>query len=227
MGADLIGAYRKDSLKVYYLDFSIDEGPTWRDDCDSSECLLYDFGMQVGDSIFQVRLDSLDHYLTVTQIDTISINGENLKKWTLSSSIDHLFDMVWIEGIGSLLPIFQYYPFFESGTSLLCFYEGNVFYEVVFDFLFCLRLGSEELINNLKVELYPNPAQNEVNIRFLSFHAGQKELVLYNNLGQKLKSINTDKNEVQIDLGELPKGFYFLNVNTRDEGKTFKLIVSD
>jgi hypothetical protein len=227
LGADLIGAYRKDSLKVYYLDFSIDEGPTWRDDCDSSECLLYDFGMQVGDSIFQVRLDSLDHFLTVTQIDTISINGENLKKWTLSSSIDPLFDMVWIEGIGSLLPIFQYFPFFESGTSLLCFYEGNVFYEVVFDFLFCLRLGSEELINNLKVELYPNPAQNEVNIRFLSFHAGQKELVLYNNLSQKLKSINTDKNEVQIDLGELPKGFYFLNVNTRDEGKTFKLIVSD
>lgn len=227
--SSLVGAYRKDSLKVYYVDFSYFGGLEYGMDCDSSECLLYDFGMQVGDSIFQVTLDSVDHYLTVTEIDTISVNGENLKRWHLSSRIDpntNWFDMVWIEGVGSLLPFFNYYPVFESGTQLLCFYMGSVFFQVTsLSFSDCLQLGTEEFKSFNKIELFPNPANNEVNIRFFSSYSGEKEIMLYDNLGRLLNSLNSDKSEVKIDLSGNQNGFYFLKVITSEQSEVFKFIV--
>lgn len=61
-----------------------------------------------------------------------------------------------------------------------------------------------------QISIYPNPVEDIVYIK-INKSAVSPEFVLYNNLGEKIKSIKTEyKNEISIDLSELKEGMYIL-----------------
>lgn len=92
-------------------------------------------------------------------------------------------------------------------------------------------VGIEEersLEENLTV--YPNPAEDIVNLTFLPKQSGQVEINIQDLVGKKLKSVfsgkmNSTEYKFQINLDEFSKGVYFITVETAGEIATKKLIV--
>lgn len=135
MGASLdqqIGRFRVDSLKVYYQrvqhgSISCLGGPTYTGySYDSNnpydEFLMYDFGLQVGDT-FHLRIQDP---ILLTSIDSVLIEGNYYRRFNfdeLNSTIG--WGYYWIEGIGSRFGFFPYFYAFEQGLGFECFHEDH------------------------------------------------------------------------------------------------------
>src|SRR5690554_995843 len=74
----------------------------------------------------------------------------------------------------------------------------------------------------LSFNIYPNPSSGIVNIR--TNGVGEKNILISNSLGQKVKTIsNVQPNEViQV---ELPKGIYFIHIETQSKLESRKVVV--
>ncbi len=87
-----------------------------------------------------------------------------------------------------------------------------------------------DLLTNKNI-LYPNPAQNHVNILFPDNHIDNKiKVELYNIQGKQIKSSNlsfqiVSKNKLKIDLNNIKTGHYFLKINHKGQTETHKLLV--
>ncbi len=75
-------------------------------------------------------------------------------------------------------------------------------------------------INNINVSVYPNPANDVINIE-LDKDANIEVLDI---LGQIIKTINNNNKETTIDIKNLPSGVYFVRITTDKEIITKKLI---
>jgi hypothetical protein len=86
--------------------------------------------------------------------------------------------------------------------------------------------GIVQIINPEKVfTVYPNPAQNEINVSSINLTQKIENLAVYNMQGQLLKSINTKANNQQtINIEDLVNGNYLLIITTDKQqmaGKKF------
>jgi len=110
-----------------------------------------------------------------------------------------------------------------SATTLLTSNLGYFAIEAAFTST-CGSVGVSELNHsNLKVALYPNPTINgKTNITGL---VGMNNITVYNMLGQTVLTLNTDKEEVMIDLANQPIGNYLVKITDTDKAtKTIKVI---
>jgi PKD repeat protein len=67
-------------------------------------------------------------------------------------------------------------------------------------------------VNNLKLEIYPNPASDLLNVKL----TGAEEIVnikIYNALGQIIDDFNIKNNQSTISLSKYKKGLYFVGVD--------------
>ncbi|MEG0696384.1 MAG: T9SS type A sorting domain-containing protein, partial [Algoriella sp.] len=87
-------------------------------------------------------------------------------------------------------------------------------------------LNTEDLNvnNNLKsLQLYPNPADNIVNIKSLS---NLQTLTVIDFTGRVLKEQkNINQKDVKLNISGIPKGIYIIHVKTEQESVSKKLIV--
>ncbi len=109
-------AYREDDKKVYQLNL-----------VDSSEVLLYDFGLEVGDVLLGENfIGEVD--LTVVDIDSIQLEDGSLRKRIYLSNGDDCM-IPWVEGLGSIYYGFnqaEYTCFADVGTTLICFSQNGI-----------------------------------------------------------------------------------------------------
>jgi hypothetical protein len=79
-----------------------------------------------------------------------------------------------------------------------------------------------------QVLVYPNPFDNEVNIRVQSNYQGKVQIVIYNAIGMNIGKHEMEKNEVQalysLDLSQQAHGTYFIQI-TEGDRITIKKIV--
>ncbi len=97
----------------------------YRRDGSSYDEILYDFSMEVGDTIIMNGSGFYPDWMFVVETNEILINGEPRKQIVLEYPWgDH---EVWIEGIGSLYGIIDSGSLFLMGgsTNLLCYYEDG------------------------------------------------------------------------------------------------------
>jgi len=87
---DFQGLLREDSNIVYYIPPN------------SSEGILYNFNLEIGETIFvkNIFYDDMEVPVTVIDIDTIEYFGIHRKRWHLGE--DGYISEYWVEGIGSL-----------------------------------------------------------------------------------------------------------------------------
>ena len=91
----------------------------------SDEQLLYDFSMEVGDTIFMY--EEHNEYMVVVEKGEILVNEEPRQQIVLEYPFGNGEQEVWIEGIGSLYGIINSGSLFLMGgsTDLLCYYEDS------------------------------------------------------------------------------------------------------
>jgi len=73
-------------------------------------------------------------------------------------------------------------------------------------------------------KMYPNPSTNKQVIIQME-NTGVKEVSVYDLRGRRVSIINSDKNQVKIDLSHLTTGIYMVNVVSENKNSTKKLIL--
>jgi hypothetical protein len=92
-------------------------------------------------------------------------------------------------------------------------------------------VGIETISNSIVgVELYPNPAGNDVNLNIASLNAGTAKVTMINTLGQVVYSTSTSleigNNTLNIDVKGMASGVYNVMIDTAQGSTVKKLTVS-
>ena len=86
-------------------------------------------------------------------------------------------------------------------------------------------LGLNAQASESSVQVYPNPATNEININFVNAGNEVAGLILYNSIGSIVKNFSFSKSELNFSVADLPEGIYFLKAIDRKKILTVKIIV--
>ena len=83
--------------------------------------------------------------------------------------------------------------------------------------------------NELKLEVYPNPASNSVNISYTVSHAQTVSIEISDMTGKKVKEINTNAHNAdnldRINVSDLQSGMYTIRLMTQDGSEMVKKLV--
>lgn len=82
-----------------------------------------------------------------------------------------------------------------------------------------------ETPNNDGLSVYPNPADDKMNVSFSDITKPLVSLMILNNNGQKVWEENGSVNSVSININQLPPGVYFLQALFQDETALQKKIL--
>ncbi len=137
--------------------------------------------------------------------------------------------VAWVYGDGSNgLGETVSHTYDEPGTYLACVTvtgatgTDSTCYNITVDTCGAVGIGN---VNTVALQLYPNPAQNQVTVVIPSGNQGGK-LAIINNLGMLVKEITVTDNRTTIAINELAAGIYHLTytsaTGTKGAGKFVK-----
>jgi len=191
------GALREDSLKRVYA-----RRPT-----DTLERLLYDFSLNVGDT---VCLDFLNlGCFPVYNVDTILFAGKQRRQIHVLLSETQK----WIEGIGNRYGLFQILFVGSLSTELKCFYEKDTLLFGDSQFCHCDNLpGIKDLeAHTIDIQFNPNPIDEFGTLTIESLKHTEYLIKLYDALGREIYANRTVKKELTLG-EELNSGLYYIKV---------------
>jgi hypothetical protein len=215
------GLLREENDKVFYLD-TLNQLDT-----------LYDFSLNVGDSVLFDLYGMFPEWLQVVNVDSVQISGDYYRRLKFAEPTMNAFDElneIWIEGIGSIHgPLFPNFPVKfsqEMPDSMLvtCTFSNNqqVWQHQSYPSCYVNIVLSVDQLEPLDFKIYPNPFTDRIHIENFGLH--QYELTLLNSLGQTVKRTQVNGDNQIIDLTELKAGIYFLSINNGLNAKTIKII---
>lgn len=220
---EYVGSIREDSSKRIYL-------------CDSPERLLYDFNLQLGDTLPVVGADSVqamygtynnDNIVyTVSEIDSVAVAGNFHKRFKISF-YDGQGVVYLIEGIGAstgLISLFLGSYWWGYHCELVCFMQDSI--NAYPDGQECelIYLGVDETTIKQQINIFPNPGPGLISLSGLPDHHGS--IQVFNLFGQKVYETFDVRRDSKIDLSHLPKGFFLLKVLMNGETiKTEKIVL--
>jgi len=208
----------------------------------TTEYVLYDFSKHKGDTIVYKYSVFAPYYgeapvntLIITNTDLIQLSDGTFR---IRDSLSFLiqghklpcFDYLWIEGIGStwglLTPIGDIPTKSLSGRhTLLCFKKDTDIIYHVGNNNDCYLITSninEITENDFKSFIFPNPATNNLtidvsNLRstiFVPSTGSGQVLRMYDVVGNLVLEKNFNTNITDVNVSSLPKGMYFVKVET-------------
>jgi hypothetical protein len=191
----------------------------------SDEILLYDFSLEIGDTV----PNSWGDYFPPVVVEDISYkimsNGEERRVFWLSSLIHSSNNEYWIEGIGSILGLI--YPLWGEVTGgyydLLCYYENN---ELIFQhqtWETCYKNSVGINIYDHQIKIYPNPANNILHIENVD-DVDISHIHLVNIQGQIIKQFEPTK--TQLDVSDITSGMYFITFVSSKGNITQKVLIN-
>jgi len=182
-----------------------------------------------------------DYMVEVNSIYGIEVNPEVQLPGTTAS--DHA--SFWNNGYPSVLVIEEYYggdfnPYYHTEQDQIDILHMDYFLgmsklsiaslasKAVLD----VNVGSEELANtDLRLLVFPNPAVDHAQITCQLDQSEYAQISLFNNMGQLVSvlhqgELTMDQFQMNLPLAKIPKGVYFVKVESNSGIGTQKLIVN-
>jgi hypothetical protein len=206
----------------------------WRNQWMNSDTLLYDFTLNVGDTLNGFLQEPYTSPpLTVVSIDSILVGESYRKRINIdTNTTEPQLNYSIIEGLGSTDGfVAPHVNYMGSGIILSCFSEkGLVLYthSINPDTIPCgtLPVAIEELLLKTKesVTIFPNPSNGRITLKCQPFALPFK-IAIYDMVGRKHleKEINNEYSEVDISL--FTNGIYLLRTENNKALITFIKIV--
>lgn len=183
---------------------------------------LYNFGVQVGDSVRYPDFGAPSPYLTVEAIDTIIIQDHPHRRYHFSEyiqSLEDVFTDTWIEGIGSIhgplaprIPsALGYHYSFPDSTRTTCYlhWDDPVWRHPGYTHCTTNILAGVDERDAARITLRPNPATDAVYVYGLP-PQGWNYHILDMTGRVHATGTTTGGDPHRIDLHALPAGVYLL-----------------
>ena len=213
---DYVGAIRENQQKSIFFYAQTD----------STERLLYKFGLSVGDSL-NIRRNAAQSPIKVLAIDSVLIGNNFRKRYLMNTPTLGVKDY-WIEGIGSTKGLFytQTGQEFENQATLLCFYNNNVSEYRNSKATSNCTVANEEL-NFSNIRVYPNPVKNRLRFDGLNTQTALSKVVIFDTFGRVLiqKQIENGLSFFEINVENLSNGVYFYSLSHQNKQQTGKFVV--
>jgi hypothetical protein len=210
------GAIRQETLnkKVFYIPPTV-----------TTEQLLYDFNLQVGDSVKGFLENWAWQKDTVESVDSILIGSNYRKRWKINSC----YNIYLIEGIGSTYGLIEFSPGCvtdQAYTNIACYQQDGItlYPDTTTNCQLITSINSVDPISN-QVKVFPNPSNDLFTVDFdQPFNI--KEIRVTDLLGNIVIRQQTN-NQKKINIDNLPSGSYILTVINKDgTTKNIKIISS-
>ena len=130
-----------------------------------------------------------------------------------------------IGNLGYLLPGIFYYADYYEGGALRCYSDNAI--SISFTDKDCDYVPGTESLEEMSlsdiVKVCPNPTEDCLNIEFAEEN---NHIEIYDNIGKKISSLQTNDKSVNINMSEYPSGLYLVVIKN-DKGNCFKRIVKN
>lgn len=143
----------------------------------------------------------------VTCYDTSVLSGSTLKTDTVSAGKNMPFKLQINVSPSSVMPTTAGNPMYVSFELS----EGSTIDTVTFAIHKWATNVSRVNNSREEVAVYPNPAQNEVNVTF-NKELGVRNVAIYNLVGKQVSNYRVTGNSAKLDIEKIPAGIYFLRL---------------
>lgn len=201
-GCSYVGAIRQDSIneKVYFIDSTL-----------STDTLLYDFNLSIGDTVQSWYIKwGWQYQLIVTSIDSIFLNGSYHKRINFNQCCQNSI----IEGVGWAGELFGLNAVSNMYVALACF-NGNVIVQEAFITECSIPLNCSinvDIIEQTESKffyLFPNPFSDKLNFTYNNNKLS--EIIIYDIASRKLLQ-QKFTNSITLSTEQLARGIYFYEV---------------
>jgi hypothetical protein len=213
--AEYKGAIRQDipGKKVYFVP------PT-----QPAEQLLYDFAMEVGDTVrgfLQIYSSPND---IVLEIDSVLVGDSYHKRW----SINPCYGIYLIEGIGSTFGLLAPSPGCMTDMdyyTLTCFNQNgeSVYPDPSSECRLITSTNNPDLISDA-VHIFPNPSHGSFTVDFLQPNDIQK--IRLTDMTGNIIFQKSLANQKTVNIADIPRGTYILTVIDKENKTTNRKIIS-
>lgn len=207
-----VGGLREDEAErmVYFFPPGEDE---------ESEILLYDFSMELGDTLnpyLSVNWDS--NVPIVDSVDFVEINGNMHKRMFIRSDWNHYI----IEGIGSNFGLVEPFPNATVDapvTELICWTNGDGHYPDSVEACNLITDVQEIATRKTEISVFPNPAVETIRIQSSEELSGKEiEVQIVNDKGQVVhQEKGTYRSTKTISIAHLSAGTYLVRMKVGPE----------
>jgi len=221
-----IGALREDTAArtVFYLAANQDE-----------EILLYDFSLEVGDTLnfyFPDFVFQEGGINIIGIVDSVMINGNYRKRWIVeeANSTEGAGEIVLIEGIGGLHGLIDPDPFFlmhAPNTELIC-YTNDSGDHYPLDAEECAVITNvHDTETHREIEVFPNPTSDNFSLLLPTSWVHQTTIIQVSDLTGRIVWESSSPTGTRIEIGTSgwKKGLYLLNIRNNHSHQSAKLIV--
>ena len=177
---------------------------------DTAEMLLYDFDLEVGDTLPVTYNNPPGVY--VTAVDSFYTSAGYRKRFMLAGDTWSKF---LIEGVGHSNGLREpMYLVFDCGFSLTCFSIGDSSFYPSQGPNCVIDVGIDERKIARKINVFPQPFSNAVTIGFGKVE-NDVQFTVYSVCGRKVISLsNISGDQMQFERGDLKSGIYFYELKT-------------
>lgn len=209
------GIIRQDSIarKVYMIEKD-----------STQEKVLYDFSQQIGDTVNSLlsKIFTQQLILIISNIDSIQIDGVYHKRFHFLNNLTQL-----IEGIGSTRGFLHDFEQFESFCELVCINssEQTIYPSSSSLCNLALDVENKEYLNSDNISIFPNPTSTLLNIS--SSNESIQKIEIVNQIGEKIKLINCEGKNREINISELESGFYYIKITSSRDNSVLQKFVKE
>lgn len=192
---------------------------------ENGEIMLYDFSLQVGDTIWAKRDHAnigvgdykigVGYYLVVSQIDSLKIHKSIRKVF----SFEQYLHVKWIEGIGNIQGlVFPYGSLTTGGENnrLICMHQNDTLIYMDSNDEDCVPqfvIDGIDIFPNKEIKVYPNPVINGT-VYFESLDSETLELYDSNGILKRFENIK-GIDSYELNVLNLPPGTYYYSLKTK------------
>jgi hypothetical protein len=196
------GLRQTNDKRIYYYPMS-----------DTTEHLLYQFGLEVGDTL---TVHKSGQPTTILEIDSVFVGITYRKRYQVQSIQGIFGPEYWIEGIGSTKGLFFPYDGYEFENSFwVCTYQSNgISYQIgqpsAFN-TYCTT-SIDAIAIPASSEIFPNPTHDHLNISEAMLKDGYQ---IFDAFGVNCTKLVSQQAMGVLDIQTLKAGMYFLWSNGR------------
>ncbi len=209
----ILGGFQGFSGFAGYIREDTLQGKAWfYNEYQKQEYLAMDLNLSVGDTFNIYDYGNTAHPYLVDSV--YSLNNRKHVRLNVSISICTSIEQItFIEGVGTNAGLFFQGNYFDPIPNyMLCQHKNgsqvasNLLYPDTC-FLHVVHLPELKFSDN-KLQVFPNPAHEELNIELNMVIGSSTRLSVYNELGERIFSTAVSQKRLKIDIARLPSGIY-------------------